>query len=622
VGAEVACFSPGDRVACAGAGWANHAEFIEVPVNLAIKIPEGLGFMPASSVTLGAIALQAVRRASPTLGETFVVIGLGALGQLAMQLLKNSGVAVIGVDPDPNRVCLALTHGMDWGINPREQDYLERVYHFTNGFGADAAVIAASGRSESIVNQAMKACRRKGRVVLLGDVVMNLDRSDLYRKELDLFISTSYGPGRYDPAYEESGHDYPLPYVRWTENRNMEAYLALLGQGRISLERFCGDAVDVDDAPHAYAQLAKEEDRPLLVFIRYPDRPQASSASVMLRPATVEKRRVRVGVIGTGGFARAVHLPNLNRLRNHYEIRAVMNRTGSTARLVAETYGAAYATTELEAVLNDPAIDLVVIATRHHLHGCLVLQALQAGKNVLVEKPLATESAELDAIESCLEGGQPPGVLMTGFNRRFSPPMQQIAKWLTGRSTPLVVNYRMNPGFLPPEHWVHGPEGGGRNIGEACHIYDLFHFLTGAAAVDVQAAAITPRSRQWRANDNFVATLTYYDGSVCTLTYTAQGAAFFPKERMEIFVDGRVISLDDYRSLDISDAGSSKQAWKSKTMEKGHLEELQVLAQHLTQGGAWPISAEQQIAATRISFEIERQIRAGRPETPPAGRIL
>lgn len=621
VGSEVACFSPGDRVACAGAGWANHAELIEVPVNLAIRIPDGLDFMPASSVTLGAIALQSVRRAGPTLGETFVVIGLGALGQLAVQLLKNSGVAVIGVDPDPGRVRLALTHGMDWGVDPIEQNYVERVYHLTNGFGADAAVIAASGRSETIVNQAVKACRRKGRVVLLGDVAMNLERGDLYRKELDLLISTSYGPGRYDPVYEEGGHDYPLPYVRWTENRNMEAYLSLLGQRRISLERFCGEAVDVDDAPRVYAQLAQEGDRPPLVFIRYPERPPAPSVAVMLRPPSVEKRRIRVGIIGAGGFARAVHLPNLSRLRNNYEIRAVMNRTGSGARSVAETYGAAYATTEPEGILNDAEIDLVVIATRHDLHARLVLQALQAGKNVLVEKPLATESAELDAIESFLSDRQPPGMLMTGFNRRFSPPMQQIAKRLTGRTTPLVVNYRMNAGFLPPEHWVHGDEGGGRNIGEACHLYDLFNFLTGAAAVDVHAAAVVPRSRQWRANDNFVATVSYSDGSVCTLTYTALGAASFPKERMEIFADGSVISLDDYRTLQFSEAGVSKQVWKSKTVEKGHLEELQVLAQHLTQGGAWPISAEQQIAATRISFAVEKQIRAGHSETPAAGRV-
>jgi predicted dehydrogenase len=297
-----------------------------------------------------------------------------------------------------------------------------------------------------------------------------------------------------------------------------------------------------------------------------------------------------------------------------------MNRTGSTARSVAETYGAAYATTEFEAVLDDADIDLVVIATRHHLHGRMVLQALQAGKSVLVEKPLAIQAAELDAIESFLSDGLGSGVLMTAFNRRFSPPVQQIAKLLVGRTTPLVVNYRMNAGFIPPEHWVHGREGGGRNIGEACHIYDLFNFLTGAMAVDVHALAIVPRSRQWHVNDNFVATLGYADGSVCTLTYTAQGAASFSKERMEIFVDGKVVALDDYRSLVMNEAGNSKQVWKSKTMEKGHLEELQVLAQHLTQGGAWPISAEQQIAATRISLEVEKQIRAGHSEAWVAGR--
>ncbi|HUF79547.1 MAG TPA: bi-domain-containing oxidoreductase, partial [Burkholderiales bacterium] len=613
VGAEVNGFIPGDRVACAGAGYANHAEIIAVPVNLAVKLPAGLDPMTASSVTLGAIALQSLRRASPQIGEIFLVVGLGLLGQLVAQLLKRNGITVIGADPDRERADLALRRGMDHAIDAAAPDFPDAVLRLTGGFGADGAIVSAASRSDAPVNEAIKACRKKGRVVILGDVGMRLERAELYRKELDLLISTSYGPGRHDPEYEEKGNDYPLPYVRWTENRNMEAYLGLLASGAISLEGFHGDPVDVDGAEDAYARLASGADRCLMTFIRYPGRHEARQSTIVLRSPAVERGRVRVGLIGTGSFASTVHLPNLARLRDRYEIRGICGATGAKARTVAERFAAAFVTSRHRDILEDPEIDLVIIATRHDTHACLALEALQAGKAVFVEKPLAIRTEELDELESHIRRSPRPALLLTGFNRRFSPALSRIAEALSRRSTPLIVNYRMNAGFIPPEHWVHGDQGGGRNIGEACHIYDLFNFLTGSRWRGVDAAAAAPASRQWHSNENFVATVSYEDGSVCTLTYAAQGASGYPKERMEIFFDGKVISLDDYRSAALVSDGRERRLWSAASADKGHFAELEALAECLKRGAASPISLEHQIAATRISFAVEDRIRTRGP---------
>jgi predicted dehydrogenase len=314
---------------------------------------------------------------------------------------------------------------------------------------------------------------------------------------------------------------------------------------------------------------------------------------------------VRVGLVGAGAFAQAVHIPNLKRLGPAFELRAVMSRTGATADAVARRNGAAYATTDYNRILADPEIDLVLIATRHHLHAGLALAALEAGKHVFVEKPLATTGAQLDAIEAFYAAHAEGPLLLTGFNRRFSPAVAAAKAALADRATPLVVNYRMNAGYLPPEHWTHNEEGGGRNIGEACHIYDLFNFLTGADFTSVHAEAVTPASRAWRSDDNFVATIRYADGSICTLTYTALGAPAYPKERMEIFADGLVISLDDYETLTIT--GGSARGLKSARADKGYLAELEALRIAL-KAGTWPIPLSEQLAATRISFLVQRRI--------------
>ena len=610
VGSDLVGFRVGDRVACAGAGVANHAEFIDVPVNLAVKIPADVGLDIASTVTLGAIALQGIRRANPTLGEAIVVIGLGLLGQLCAQMLRANGCKVFGVDIDAQRLAIAAASGVEHCLNPADGDYVAAVQRLTDGFGADAAVICAAGASNEIVSKAMQCCRRKGRVVLVGDVGLHLQRSDLYQKELDFLISTSYGPGRYDMKYEEGGTDYPISYVRWTENRNMQAYLELLSSGSVGFSGFPPAVFELERIDEAYASVSGATRTSLVALLKYGE--AAAPDHFMAMPTAVRTSRGSIGVtlVGAGGFAQGMHLPNLRKLKDQFTLRGVVSRTGANAKAVGQQFGAAFAATDFRAAITDASTDLILIATRHHLHGSMVLEALEAGKNVLVEKPLALREEDLAAIDAfyARQHAKSAPLLMTGFNRRFSPAMRRAKQWLAARSTPLIVNYRMNAGFIPLDNWVHGNEGGGRNIGEACHIYDVFAFLTAGSPLRIKAECISATGRQWNVNDNFIATIAYSDGSVCSLTYTSLGSKDFPKERMEIFCDGTVIELEDYRSLKI--AGRRAGVWTAPSPVKGQLQELEALAEWFRNPAApWPISLTDQLAVSRVALEIERQLK-------------
>jgi len=607
IGTQVEGYSIGDRVACAGAGVANHAELIDVPVNLAVRIPDDVALDHASTVTLGAIAMQGIRRAQPALGETVVVVGLGILGQLTAQMLVACGCKVIGVDLDPARIALAKAHGMDVGIDPSTDDYVDRVMKHSAGLGADAVIVTAASPSDQIISHAMQATRKKGRVVLVGDVGLGLNRSDFYAKELDFLISASYGPGRYDPVYEEQGQDYPIAYVRWTENRNMQAYLQLLAGRRVQLAGLLSGTFPVDRAQAAYASLDADGSKPLIVLLQYPPNEQAAGRLVHLRTSPSQGTGVRVGLVGASSFAQGMHLPNMRKLGGVLSLHAVMSRTGSNAKAVADQYGARYCTTSLDELLDDPVIDLVMITSRHDAHGAAVVRALEAGKHVFVEKPLTLDPMDLDRIESFYRERPDGPLLMVGYNRRFSPAIELCQRVLSERTTPLIVNYRMNAGFIPSDHWVQGPQGGGRNVGEACHIYDLFNALVrGSAHTRVSVDAIHPPSPLWGRNDNFIATVAYEDGSVCSLTYTALGDRGHPKERMEVFADGKVLTLDDYKALTV--AGGRHKAWTSATARKGQFEELKALADSLIHGKPWPIPLDQLLRASRISFDVETRL--------------
>lgn len=608
---DVRQVSPGDRVACAGAQCAHHAEVVRVPINLLTPVPPGVALSDASTVALGAIALQGVRRAAPTLGETFVVIGLGVLGQLTAQMLRANGCRVIGTDLDPGRLKLAEEQGLEQGICAAEEDPVSAVTRLSSGVGADGVIITAATASSAIVEEAFRMCRRKARVVLVGDVGLDLRRDELYRKELDFLISTSYGPGRYDENYEEGGADYPLPYVRWTENRNMAQYLRLLAAGQVRIGSLVTRIEPMAEASRLYRDLQEHPDNELFVLFSYPQ-DQVETTPVVCNPGVLPPRgeaAVRLALAGAGSFARTSHLPNLKGLSSLYHLQAVVSRTGTNAMAAARQFGAGYATTDFCEVLRDPQVEAVLIATRHNQHAQMVIDALEAGKHVLVEKPLALSREDLERIEVTLQRLKEKGILpllLTGFNRRFSPHISRVSELVAGRSHPMIINYRMNAGYIPGDHWVHTAEGGGRNLGEACHIYDLFTYLVGVPVVSVVARALGGADGPYRADDNFVATLGFEDGSVATLTYTALGSSEYPKEAMEVFFDGKVLHLEDYRRLSVH--GSSARGMETRRMEKGQRQELEAFALALRTGGDWPIPLWQQLQATRIALDVEDQL--------------
>jgi predicted dehydrogenase/threonine dehydrogenase-like Zn-dependent dehydrogenase len=608
VGSDITDIVPGDKVACAGAQCAYHAELIRVPRNLCTLLPETLGWEEASTVTLGAIAMQGVRRAQPTLGESFIVIGLGILGQLTVQLLRANGCRVIGMDLDQERVETAKKLGMDLSIHPDGGSDSEQVARLTDGFGADGVIITAATPSDSVMSSAFKMCRKKGRVVLVGDVGLNLNRADFYKNEIDFFISTSYGPGRYDNKYEEQGLDYPISYVRWTENRNMAEYLRLLADKHIEITSLISERYPVDEAVTAYEKLNSSSKKPMMVLLTYGDDSKLNHKMTLNPLALKTEGKIRVAVLGAGGFARASHLPNIQSLDKRFTLQAVVTRTGHSVMAIAKQFDAVYATTDYKDVLSDPDVDAVIIATRHNLHGSMVLEALQAGKHVLVEKPLTLTTDELNALDEFISNAAEDScpVLLTGYNRRFSPYAQRIKEIISKRSGPFIINYRMNAGYIPLEHWVHGKGGGGRNLGEACHIYDLFTFLTNAEVSEVSAHSITPNAQYYSRTDNFIATLSFTDGSVASLTYTAMGNKNYSKELAEIYVDGKLLVMDDYNKLDVH--GAKGQSLKTSIQEKGLKEELIAFADGIN-SGEWPIPWWQQRQTSSTALMVEEQIK-------------
>ena len=599
VGAGVGDLAAGDRVACSGAGYANHADMIVVPRNLVAPVPDGVPLEAAATVTLGAIALHGVRRAEPTLGETFVVVGLGAVGQLTAQLLRLNGCRVLVSDLDPRRVELATSLGasaVDAGA----------VRLRTGGVGADGVIVTAASSSDEIVSQALRMCRPKGRVVLVGDVGLHLRREDLYADELELRISTSTGPGRYDPTYEEEGVDYPIGYVRWTENRNMQAILDLLAGSQLDVGPLLSGPWDIAEATDAFASL-NADPKPILVLLRATGDTGAAATVTTAPPPpaparVVTGRRIRIAVVGVGSFARAVHLPNLAALGDDYEIHAVVAQRGTTAVEAQRAFGARRAATDVDEVLADSELDAVLVATRHDLHAGITLRALDAGKHVLVEKPPAIDAGQLAQLRAWFETHPESPVLLTGYNRRFSPLAVQLREWMARRSAPAMLDYQMNAGFVPGSHWAHGPEGGGRNVGEACHVYDLFRFLLGCAPVSVTATPLHPPTGPYRADDNFVVTLGFADGSVAVLTYTALGAPEHPKERLTVHSDGRTAVLDDYRALDL---GGTTSTVTLRRQDKGHRAELQAFADAVRGRAPGPITLDEQLGAVDAALAVD-----------------
>ena len=624
-------FSVGDLVACAGAGYASHAEVNFVPKNLCVKVPQGMDLEAAAFVTLGAIALQGVRRAEVRLGETVAVVGLGLLGLLAVQILKAAGCQVIGMDPDPKRCLLAEHLGCSATGNSAEE--LEAlVLPMTRGRGVDVAILTAATSSSEPIVLAGRICRDKGRVVVVGAVGMDVPRSPYYEKELDLCLSRSYGPGRYDHEYEEQGHDYPIGYVRWTERRNMEAFLQLVTEGKVNVEFLITHRFSIEQATDAYHLITGRREPYLAVLMEYPAGPRKEvgeekgagrESGVWMRgrvpasfPQRAERAGVSVGVIGAGNFAQDTLLPALKQERQVH-LRGVVTASGLSARGVAERFGFSYASSEPADVFSDPEIDAVVIATRHDTHARLVAEALEAGKSVFVEKPLALTEAELkavmDAYEQCALPNSRSPILMVGFNRRFAPATCAVKELFALCPEPLSICCRVNAGYIPLDHWTQDPGvGGGRIVGEGCHFVDLLTYLAGSRPVEVYAQAL-PDGGRYR-QDNVVVQMQFAGHSIGTLHYLANGDRRVGKERIEVFGGGAVAIIEDFRRLILSRDGRVQHIghWWSR-QDKGHKAEIRAFLDAIRTGGRSPTPFEEVVLSTVITFEILESLRSGTP---------
>ncbi len=610
VGDTVQRFAVGDRVACVGAGEANHADFVVVRQNMACKVPDGCSLQLAGSAAIGGIALQGVRRAGPQVGETVCVLGLGLIGQITVQILAAAGCRVVGMDLEASRVSRAIDMGLRDGTTSA-QELERRVRDLTGDHGVDRTIITAATKSSALVNQAMSLTRRRGTVVSVGDVGLDVERSEFYRKEIDLLMSTSYGPGRYDPSFEEEGHDYPYAYVRWTLTRNLRSYLELIADGRIDVAALLDRVVSVDAAHDTYADLAEADGvLPIGVALAYvgPDRaesPLGDATSLRLgKRKAARADQLRYALVGVGAFGTSMLVPQMAKRKDRFVMGGIVSRDPTRGGNYARAQGLGVFATDLAEILRDPEFDLVVIATRHHEHAAQGKAALQAGKHVFVEKPLALSWRELaDLVESYEELDERP-LLMVGFNRRFAPAMRRLAECLERRTGPLVMNYRVNAGYIPPDHWIQGAHGGGRNLGEACHFYDCLRYLAGVTANSVAATSIDPGETPYRRTDNFQATIGYEDGSVGTVTYTSMGPKTgLEKERLEVFCDGEAYVLEDYKQL--RRAGDGKVLWSDATADKGHFEELSRFGDAIIANQEAPIPFGEIVETSAIALHVE-----------------
>lgn len=593
VGTDVSGFQPGDRIVCNGP----HAEMVATPATLAAKIPDEVDDESASFTVLGAIALNGIRLLQPTLGETFVVYGLGLIGQLAVQLLRAHGCRVLAIEPNRQRCALAESFGAETFCNADGANAVEFVNGVTAGKGADGVLITAATSAHPIVHESAEMCRKKGRIVLVGVVNLDLDRADFYAKELSFQVACSYGPGRYDTAYEEAGQDYPESWVRWTAQRNFEAVLDAMARGALDVRSLISARFAFDEASHAYDQILS--DGSILGALLEYSQEADTERIVALRPAqaTTAATAARVGLIGAGLFTRATLAPALKAAGA--DIRIVASAGGISAADIGRKFGAATATSDYRAVLNDDQVDVVFITTRHDLHAKMVVEALDAGKHVFVEKPLALNEEQL-AMVAAAHDRRPELQLLVGFNRRFAAHTAQIVSQLEGRTEPIAIRMLVNAGAVPSDSWLVDPEvGGGRIIGEACHFIDLARFLAGAAIRQTNVVAFTGRSPALD-HDKSSIQLSFADGSIASIDYLANGARSYPKETIEIFSEGRIVTIDNWRRLRSHAWNGTPRMWQRQ--DKGHRQEIRQFLERIRSGGEALIPFDELYEVTRASF--------------------
>jgi predicted dehydrogenase len=606
VGAKVSGVSVGDRVACGGAGYANHSEINYVPRNLFVKVPKNVSDADASFVTVGSIALQGIRQTSPTLGERIVVMGLGLLGQITVQLLKANGCKVLGTDFDARKRDLAKKLGADEVCTPDE--VIEKAKLFTNGNGADAIVIAASTSSNQPIIDAGEIARTKARVVVVGLVGMDIPRNEYYKKELELKLSMAYGPGRYDPKYEEQGIDYPFAHVRWTEQRNFEAFLDLVDEGKITPSEMVTHQYEFELALSAYDLLeGKVKEDYLGILLNYKEGVELKSELVKISDAAVKSEALNVGLIGAGNFTKSVIIPNLKKAGNSNFV-GLCTATGVSAHSTGNKHDFKYITTDYQELLKSNEINTVFITTRHNDHGEKVLNSLKAGKNVFVEKPLAIYENELEEIKTFYQNLEKKPVLQVGYNRRFAPLVQEMKK-VVG-NLPMSINYRVNAGVIPKDVWVQDPEvGGGRILGEACHFIDTCTFLTGSLPESVFASCVTKADQSIPDEDNVSIVIKYKNGSTAVINYYAFGNGQLSKEYIELFAPDIALKMDNFRELEIF-KGSKSDKSKNSNQDKGFKGEFIALKTAVEQGRL-AISFEELYSTSKVTFAILESLKTG-----------
>lgn len=613
VGQNVQEFQPGDRVACGGGGYASHCEVNFVPKNLAVRVPDSVQLDAASLTTIGAIALQGVRQSQAVLGETVAVIGAGLVGVLTIQLAKAAGCRVIAIDLDMERAQRAKTLGADLALCSSDSHTPLRAKEFAR-YGVDAAIITAATNSAEPVELAAEIARDRGRIIVLGAVGLGVSRQPMYMKELSVALSRSYGPGRYDPQYEEAGTDYPIGYVRWTEKRNMEAFLELLASGAINVAPLLERRFSVEQGSVAYQEL--KNSIAYTALVEYPAAEMVRAIPSDASPQLTRKLssgELRVGCIGAGGFARGLIFPTLRKTRG-VVLHCVATASGTASESARRTFDFTRAASPADLV-QDADTDAVFVISRHDTHAQYAIAALSNHKPVFVEKPLAINREQLEEIRCAYEAEREKAhtpFLMAGFNRRFAPFSERLREFFAGRQEPMIVHVRVNAGYVPRDHWVQQDSGGGRIIGELCHFVDWARSIVGTPIVSVTGSALPDGTRYHR--DNVVATLAFRDGSIANLLYLANGDKSVPKEHFEVFCEGQVGDIDDFCLLELTLEGRTQRTRARR--DKGHNREIQLTVDAMRTGGQSPIPFEELLEVSETSIAIMEAIAIGKPVVP------